>query len=227
MSIIVTYLALVALTAIAVAVRLLWPRVGSRRRRQLMLLLALLLLPTILSTLSRWDTTIPRLNASLFWIHLFAYELCAISFTLLRPRLITSLIAVILTLPIFSASVVGPASGLFSAGDLVLHPAGEGYFLELVPWSSGPGNNSGSDFTLFYQPAGLRFLRRPFMGSRLYNSQCRTPDSTASVDARTAHISVHCPPFTAGSMTALSGTELDYLIPRGALSPALAHGLHR
>ena len=222
-----TYLALLGLIAVAVAIRLLWPRLSPRRRRQLALFLAILFVPVMLSTLSRWDTTSLRLNAFLFWIRLFAYELCIVLFSLVRPRLLTTLIALILTLPLFSASAVGPASGLFSTGHPVLHPIGDGYFLELLPWSSGPAGNSGRDFNLFYQPARLSFLRRPFMGSRLYNTQCRTAETTATVDLRTAHITVHCPPLTADPAAAPSGTELDYLIPRGALSPALAHSLRR
>ena len=227
MPVILTYLALAGLTIIAVAIRLLWPRISSHRRRQLLLLLAVLLLPTLLNALTRWETTLPRLNIFLFWIRLFAYELCIVLFTLIRPRLITSFVAIILTLPLFSASAVGPASELFSTASRTLHPVGDGYFLELLPWSSGPGHNSGSDFTLFYQPAGLHLFRRPFMSSRLYNTQCHTLESTASVDARTAHITVHCPPLTADPTAPPSGTELDYLIPRGALSPALARRLHR
>ena len=106
MNVIVTYLALVCLTALAIGIRLLWPRLGMRPRRQIFLVLALLLLPALLSTVSRWDTTSTHLNASLLWIRIFAYELCIVFFTLIQPRLLTTIIAIVLLLPVFSSSIV-------------------------------------------------------------------------------------------------------------------------
>lgn len=227
MPVLATYLALVCLTGFAVALRLLWPRLGLRSHRRIFFVLALLLLPTLLSTLSRWETTSAHINASLLWIRIFAYELCIVFFTLMRPRAVTTSIAVILLLPIFSSSIVGPASALFSSSRPTIQSIGYDYFLELSPWSGGPQENTGTDFTLFYQPAGIHLLRRPFMGSRLYDTQCRTSDTIATLDAATAHIALHCPALTSDPAAPPSGSELDFLIPDGARSAALAHRQHR
>lgn len=227
MNVIVTYLALVCLTAVAIGIRLLWPRLGMRPRRQTFLVLAFLLLPALLSTVSRWDTTSTHLNASLLWIRIFAYEISIVFFTLIQPRLLTTIIAIVLLLPVFSSSIVGPASALFSTVQPSVRPIGGDYFLELAPWSSGPSGNTGADFTLFYQPGHFSFLRRPFMGSRLYGTQCLTSNTTATLDPATAHIAVHCPPLTSDPAAPPSGTELEYLIPSGARSAALARNQHR
>lgn len=222
-----TFIALAFLVAAAIAIRRLVPRWSPSRRRQLSLVLAFILLPALLNTLSRWETTSHLLNALLLWSRLFAYELCIALFTLVRPRAVTTTIAVILTLPLFASSVAGPASSLFSREQSSLHPIRPGYILDLLPWSSGPGQNGGADFSLIYQPLGVRFLRRPFMGARLYNTQCRTADTTATIDPTTAHITVHCPPLTSDPAASPSGTDFDYLIPPNARSPDLAHSLPR
>ena len=218
-----TFVAIACLIALVVVLRLLWPRLSPTTHHLFLLLFALLLIPTILSLALRWDTTSLRVNASLLWIRILAYALCVVFFTLIRPRALTVPISAILTLPLFMSSVVGPATSLFSSNIPSRQAIGDGYFLELLPWSSASsGHTSGSDFTLFYQPPSLHFLRRPFMGYRLYNTQCRTADTTAVVDPRTAHIAVHCPPLSADPAAPPSGTDLDYLIPRGARSTALA-----
>ncbi len=222
-----TYLALACMIAIALAIRLRWPSLSTKSRRSLGLVMAVLFLPALLNLLSHWNTTNIHLNASLFWIYLFAYELCIVFFTFVRPRAVTSVIAVVLTFPLFFSSIVGPASQLFSTAQPALHSVGDGYFLELLPWSGGQGDNSGADFTVFYQPPGVRFFRRPFMGLRLYNTQCRTLETTATVNPGTGHIAVHCPPLSTDPTAPPSGTDLDYLIPTGARSPALARNLHR
>ena len=224
---VLTYSALACLVLLCVVLRLVVPRCSPPRRRQLFLLLILILLPALLNTVSRWETTSTLLNASLLWIRFFAYELCIVFFTLIRPRALTSAIAVILTLPLFSSSVAGPASALFSHAQPHTRSISHGYFLELVPWSSGPHQNTGADFVLFYHPSSVPFLRRPFMGARLYDSQCRTPDTTSTIDPLTHRITVHCPPLTTDPAAPPSGTELEYLIPRGALSPALAGTQHQ
>lgn len=218
-----TFLAIACLIALVVTLRLFWPRLSPATRRLLFIVMALLLLPTILNAVLRWDTTSLRVNALLIWIRILAYELCVVFFTLLRPRALTIAIAIILTLPLASSSVVGPASSVFSSETPSRQAIGDGYFLELLPWSSGPGQTSGSDFSLFYQPPHLGFLRRTFMGYRIYDTQCRTASTTAAVDLHTAHITVHCPPLSADPAAPPSGLDLDYLIPRGARSPALAH----
>ena len=220
---VLTYSALACLVLLCVILRIVVPRCSPSRRRQLALLLLLVLLPALLNTVSRWETTSLFLNASLLWTRFFAYELCIVLFSLIRPRVLTSAIAVVLTLPLFSSSVAGPASALFSQAKPHTRSVSANYFLELLPWSSGPHQNTGADFVLFYQPSGISFLRRPFMGARLYDSQCRTPDTTSTIDPATDHITVHCPPLTTDPTAPPSGTELEYVIPGGALSPALAH----
>ena len=223
----ITYIALVCLVLATVILRVRVPQWSPARRRQLFVLLALLLLPSLLNTITRWETASLHLNAFLFWTRLFAYELCVVSFTLITPRLLTTAIAVILTLPLFSSSASGPASALFMNTQTSLHPVGDGYFLELLPWSSGPGQNGGADFSLFYQPPGMHLLRRPFVGARLYDTQCRTSTTTATVHPATAHITLHCPPLSTDPAAPPSGTDFDFLIPRGARSPALARVVSR
>ena len=215
-----TFIAIICLITGVAGLRLLWPRLPPTTCRLLLLLFALLLIPTILNLALRWDTTSLRVNASLIWVRILAYEVCIVFFTLLRPRALTIPIAAILTLPLLTSSVIGPASSLFSSDTTSRQAVGNGYFLELLPWSGG--QTTGSDFTLFYQPSRLHLLRRPFMGYRLYDTQCRTAATTAILIPSTAHILVHCPPLSTDPAAPPSGTDLDYVIPRGARSPALA-----
>ena len=222
MPVYLTLLGLLGMTAVAISLRLLWPRTSSRTRHILLLTAAILCLPAFAPLLLKWETTSEPVNTALLWLRLFAYELCVVFFTLLRPRWLTCIVAVILTLPLFSSSIVGPLGGALQSGAPVVRPISGGYFLELLPWSSGPAQNTGADLVLFYQPPSTRLFRRSFVGIRLYDSQCRTPATFATVNPAIPAIDVHCPPLTTDPKASPSGTELHYVIPPGVRSPELA-----
>ncbi len=208
----------------AITLRMLWPRLSAPHRRRLQLVAILLLVPSLLTFLSKWDSVNHRVTDIEAWIRIVSCQFAVVFFTLLRPRALTAAIAAILLPFAFSTSVAGPLSSLFRPQHFASHPIADGYILETVPWQSEGGGNSGTDFDLIYKPAHLRFLRRGITGTRFYSTQCDTLAVYAVLRVANHSLDVFCPPFRAPRPRAeLSGGHDHYVIPPGALSPALRH----
>src|SRR3982074_3271480 len=107
-----TFAALVALTGALVLLRIFWPRFAQRTRS--LLLACACIVPTlyVIAAATRWSTSSLRWNAAFYWGFIASYEFLLILFTRLRPRWLTSIIAIILILPILSASVFLPLVAL-------------------------------------------------------------------------------------------------------------------
>lgn len=217
-----TYCTLFATMVCAIVLRLWWPRFSSGRRRALQLLGLILLTPTLLTMVTKWDVTNHTAWAVEGWIRIVACQFAIVFFTLLRPRLLTSTAALVLITLTFSTIVAGPLSDLFRPVTFSQQHIADRYYLDTHPWESGSGANSGVDFDLYYKQSLSAHLRRGIFGTRLYNSQCRTAATYATLSPATHTLTVHCPMLTVSAANAAgSDTELRYFIPRGALSPEL------
>src|SRR5271170_3507847 len=101
------------LTTAIVLLRIFWSRLSPRTRRALRLSAGTIFVLFFLSFVSRWGPSSDRLNSVFYWSALLSYEFFVLLFTHLRPRWLTATIAVVLILPLFSASVFLPLTGLF------------------------------------------------------------------------------------------------------------------
>ena len=211
----------------AVTLRLRWPRLSARSRLVLKLMGVVALAPALLSMATKWDVMNHRVWMVEGWTRMVACQFAIVFFTLLRPRFLTVATAVVLIPFTFSTVVTGPLSDLFRSMLYRQQHIGDRYYLDTHPWESGSGANSGVDFDLYYMRSPTAYVRRAITGTRLYNSQCRTDETYATLSPETHTVTVFCPPLaaasvaTAGAVNAASGTELRYYIPRGALSPEL------
>ena len=218
-----TYCVLFASMLSAIAIRLRWPHLSLQGRRTLQVLAVILLAPALLSYITNWHATNHRLGEIEGWIHIIACQFAMVFFTLLRPRLLTIPTAAILLSLTFGTMVTAPLSGSFRTVPFTERHIADRYYLDTIPWESGSGANSGVDFNLYYKRSPSAYLRRSIFGTRLYDSQCRTADTYATLSEATHTLTVHCPALPASrSDAAESGTELRYFIPHGALSPELA-----
>ena len=211
----------------AVALRLWWPRMSARQQLIFKLTAVVALAPALLSMATKWDVMNHRVWMVEGWIRMVACQFAIVFFTMLQPRFLTVATAVVLIPLTFSTVVTGPLSDLFRPMLYRQQHIGDRYYLDTHPWESGSGANSGVDFDLYYMRSPTAPLRRAIIGTRLYNSQCRTDATYATLAPETHTVTVHCPPLatadtsTAGTEHAASGTELRYYIPCGALSPEL------
>ena len=199
------------MTAAVALLRLRWPSLSPRTRSIWLRLALLLFVPTALSYLTHWETASVHVNDLFLWIRILGYELIVIFFTLLRPRWLTTSVAVVLLLPLLAASIIAPLSALFDPHLYTVQPIADDYFLETAPWTSGEHANSGIDFTLFRQPPHLHLLRRGLRAGRLYNSQCDTAHVVARFDPIAGTLDVHCPPLPGSTpLSPTSGADLRF-----------------
>lgn len=228
MPVYLTFVTLACTLATAIVLRLRWSRISVRHRVLLQIFAAVLLLPSLLTFLTKWDVLNHRVSDAEAWIRLVACQFAIVFFTMLRPRAITTAIAAILLPFSFSTSVAGPLSSLFRSERFSTQPIADGYMLETVPWHSGGGGNSGVDFSLIYRPAHLPGVRRGIVGTRFYSTQCDTEAVYATLKPATHALEVYCPRLAPPApLAALSGSHDHYLIPPGALSPALRRAEHK
>ena len=198
---------LLLLMAGLVVLRFRWQHLKRPTRFRLLALAIALILPAVLAIVTGWQSTSVTIDNLLLWLQAFGYVLIVVFFTLLRPRWLSIGISVILLLPLLSSSSLAPLSILFTARPYRTVPIGSGYYLETAPWTSGPGENSGVEYTVFYRPGSPGFFRRGIRGGRLYESQCRTAEAFGTLDSEANRITLHCPALTPQS------PEFEQVIP--------------
>ena len=227
MPIVLTLVTLVSTLTTAILLRLHWPRLSTRARRRLQLLALLLLAPSLFSLVTKWDVSNYRIADLEVWIRIVAFQYGIVFLTLLRPRVLTIGIAIVLLPFLFTTSITGPLSYLFQLDPVRVVPIADGYILETLPWR-GVDGNSGIEYELSYRPPQFAGVRRDIVGTRFYDSQCDTAATYAVLRPATRALDVYCPPLPLSHPdAALSGRHDHHLIPNGALSPALREMTHK
>src|SRR5215471_10342233 len=103
-----TFASLVLLTGIIIALRFLWWRMPSWLRNFALIGGAAMVLIRLIFVVSHWSMTSTRLNALLCWTSVVGYEVILVRFSLMRPRWLTSVSAVILLIPLFGSTLLLP-----------------------------------------------------------------------------------------------------------------------
>lgn len=190
-----TFGALVALTMGLVVLRAFWPRLP--KRLQSFLIACAFIVPAVFGVAyaARWGTSSTRLNAALYWGCIASYEFLLILFTRLRPRWLTSIIAVILILPILSASIFLPLTFLFGMPPTTSAIIGDQIITERTPWGSGSVQTSGTDLTIYYRPSWAPFLLRRIHGVRYFGGQCNAWAAYAVVQPDGKSALMVCPAY--------------------------------
>lgn len=160
-----------------------------------MLIAGALIFPTLsaLAAATHWSTASIRWNAALYWVSIASYEFLLILFTRLRPRWLTLTIAIILILPILSASVFLPLAALFNPPPVTTAVLGDHLISERTPWGSGPLATTGTDLTVYYQPAWAPFLHRRRRSARYFGGQCDAAGAYAVLQPDHESVLMCCP----------------------------------
>ena len=193
MHLVLTLAAFLLLTAAIVVLRLSWQRISPAAQRASIACACISLLLSAFSFVTHWSFTSPRANAALYWTAVASYELFLVLFTLLRPRLLTSLLALLLLLPILSTSIFVPLSEIFDHISSSMVPMRGDLFSERRPFASNSSAYTGVDLTVYFRPRWAPFLRHRRRGARYLNSQCNTAQSSAVLEPGATSVHMVCP----------------------------------
>ncbi|WP_213806075.1 hypothetical protein [Granulicella sp. dw_53] len=192
MHLLLTLAVLALLTAAIVVLRLFWTSLGRGVHRVLLVAAFAAILFYGLTKASNWSTTSELFNALLTWSALASYEFFLMLFTTLRPRKFTSIIAIVLALPLLSTSVVLELTYLFRTKQITIADLGYKFYSDKIYWDAKPSQSSGIDFIIYYR-SGFLPLRRRVQGARLYDTQCITRETYAVLQPGHNSVLVVCP----------------------------------
>lgn len=177
-----------------VFLRFRWPSLSAQSQHFMIGTACVIPVVTGIAAITKWASTSPRLNAGVYLAFLLSYAFFLTLFTHLRPQWLTTIIAVILIVPLFSASVFLPLGKLFKTPPATIS-LGDGFFSERAPWGSGSAPSSGTDLTIYYRPAWLPFLQRKLLSSRYYGGQCNAWAAYAVLRPDHWSALMVCPPW--------------------------------
>lgn len=188
-----TFGVLAGLTGVLVLVRIFWTHI-PRLVRSLLVTCAVIV-PVVfgIASATRWSASSLHANYGLYWLCVLSYEFLLILFTRLRPRWLTSIIAVVLILPLLSASIFLPLALFFMNLSTTTARLGDSIVSERVPWGTGPVETSGTDLTIYYQPRWMPVLRRRLLSARYYGGQCDAWAAYAVVQPDQRSVLMVCP----------------------------------
>ena len=193
-----TVVSLLLLAGMSLELRRRWPRLSRSTQTRWLAGICGLLAVKLAADAARWETTAGRLNDLLVWARIAGYILLVILFTRLRPRVLTTGIAVVLLLPLPSATIYLPLEGLFDPAPRRLSAVGDRVYLEQIAWNGRGGDNYGVDYTISRRSRLLPFLQKDLRVGRLYRTQCNTDAISAQLEEASRIVTLHCPPAAPG-----------------------------
>lgn len=188
-----TLATLALFTGAIVVLRVCWRRL-SRKLRHLLIfpaLIPIVLLPFAFAF--RLSTTIDHLNTLICWSFVLGYIFFLSLFTLLRPVWLTSLIAILLLLPLLSASAIFPLAAIFSRQPHHIQSIGGGLVTDVVAIDAITPGASGADIAVYRRLSWAPFLQRRVQGTRYFNTQCDASAAYAVLLADNYHLRMVCP----------------------------------
>lgn len=189
----ITLAALGLLTGLVILLRGYWWRLPKRSRLALLAIASVAIVLPVVSLVSHWETTSARINSLLHWTAIAGYQLILMRFSLMRPRWLTTICAVILILPILGDSLLLPLSEIFRRNDSQVFTIGGPYLCERSPWATTATEVPGFDVRIFYRPRIAPFLRHRVQLSAFNSEQCEASASTASILPGAQQVSFYCP----------------------------------
>jgi hypothetical protein len=167
-----TLATLALFTGAIVVLRVRWRRLSRKLRHRLIFsaLVPIVLLPFAFAL--HLSTTIDHLNTLVYWGFILGYIFFVILFTLLRPVWLTSLVAIMLLLPLLSASAIFPLAAIFSRQPHHIQNIGDGLVTDVVAIDAITPGASGADIAVYHRLSWAPFLQRRVQGMRYFNTQC-------------------------------------------------------
>jgi hypothetical protein len=189
----VTLATLALFTAVIVVLRLRWPRLRPNLKRRLIVIALVPVVLLLFAVAARLSTTNDHLNTAVYWGFVLGYIFFVVLFTLLRPVWLTSLIAIILLLPLLSASAILPLAAIFSRQSHHSRFIGNGLVSDLVDVDAITAGASGADLNIYRLPSWAPFLRRKVEGARYFNTQCDASAAYVTLLPDNHHLRLVCP----------------------------------
>lgn len=188
-----TFAVLAALTGALIFLRLRWNHLSTKTHRIFISCAVAAIALDLLVVASGWSTSASHLNAMVYWGAVAGYELFVLLFTLLHPRWLTVPIAIVLLIPLLSASSFLPLADLFDPAPHTITSIGPNLITDRAPWGSGGKGSSGTDLAIYSHPSWTSFLHRRRQAARYYNSQCDAGHATATLQPDGRHVLMSCP----------------------------------
>ncbi len=194
----VPLIALILLTLAAIAAALLllrkrWPSLGAGTRRNLLLASLIAIGIFLTGRAAHWVTSSDRLNCAFYWAALSGYALLLTVHSLNRPRWLTSLSAIILIAPVFSASLLLPLGSLFRPFPRRVLPLGDNLYVSWQRFTEFGTSTSGVDIDIVSSPPHLPFLWHGRLGGRFYDRLCNAAATEVKLQPDRNTVFIRCP----------------------------------
>ena len=189
----ITFAVLAILTGALIFLRLRWTRLSRKTHRILIVCACVALIINAFGKVTHVSTSSSHVNAALYWFAVAGYGLVLLLFTLLRPRWLTAIIAIVLFLPILSASAFLPLAELFDPAPHTVVTLAPNLISDNVSWGTGIVPIAGYDFAIYSYPSWTHLLRRRRQGARYYDEQCDAAHASATLQPDGKHVLMSCP----------------------------------
>lgn len=188
-----TFAVLAILTGALIFLRLRWSRLSPKTHKSYIVCASVALFLYAVTAVTGWSTSLDHLNAALYWFAIAGFEFFILLFTMLRPRWLTTSIAIILLIPILSASVFLPLVELFMDVPHTVVSIGPNLISDRTPWGIGVGATSGYDLTIYAHPSWTRLIRHRRQASHYFSGQCNAAQASATLQPDGKHVLMSCP----------------------------------
>ena len=195
------------LTVTVIVLRFVWWNIPSWVRRSILWVAFAAFFLRIVSIATQWSLVSPRLNALHAWAAVAGYEVLLARFSLMRPRWLTSVGALILLMPLIGSTLVMPLTRFFDWSKADISSLDGPYIVEKSPWETDASGNSGMDLIVFYRPRFFPLVRHMVQRAAFGNSECRSEAATVKADLQTHSVHFHCPAKENGK------TPIDLVLP--------------
>lgn len=189
-----TFAALALLITAIVLLRFFWSRLSPKAHRILITIVVAYFTFSVITRSAHWTTAYDQLDGILYWCLVACYAFLLMLFSLLRPSWLTSVIAVILFVPILSASAFLPLTKVFNRAKSTTSVIGDRIISVRTPLEPSPIEVPGVDIDVFYQPTWTTLVRRRLQGFRFIDSQCNASAAYAVLQPDHKNVRFACPP---------------------------------
>jgi hypothetical protein len=203
-----TTAALALLTVTMFLLRLFWSRVPPRLRFFLIRASISMIILHGLFVVTRWTTTSDRVNIFINWLAIAGYELLVLLFSRLSPRWLTLPSTIILLIPLFASSILGPLTDIFEPASHKNLSLGDHLYYQINPWTNAGGGNKGVDVIIYYRPSFAPFIRHKLQSIPFNDQECNSRAASAVAFPAKKAVLARCPNWPSQA----SGT-VDKLLP--------------
>jgi len=189
----ITTAVLALLTVAMVLLRIFWSSIPSRMRFFLIRASIAVIVLHALFVVTKWNTTSDRLNVFINWLAIAGYELLVLLFSTLPPRWLTLPSTIILLIPLFSSSILGPLTYIFDPGSHKKVNLEDHLFYQIDPWSNAGSGSKGVDVVIYYHPPFAPFLRHRVRSIPFNDRECNSRAASAIVSPARKTAIFRCP----------------------------------